>query len=141
MIITSLLVSTTKVIAEPLEIVDTPIEYQIAYFSASYGGDSNLILSVMQCESQGNHKAIGDGGRSNGIFQFQKPTFLSLEKKFGQDLNYESQFDQMKLATWAISNGYGNNWTAYRAIKNGGKYSFYSSQMGRHYTVYCKLLV
>lgn len=132
---------TKPVIAEPIEIVkpiNLTIEQQIDYFSDLYGTDSNLIKKVMECESNGDHSNISDGGRSKGIFQFQKPTFLWMEKEFGEDLNYESQFDQIKLATWAIANGYGSNWTAWRAIQNGGTYSFYSNQLHRSFKVTCK---
>jgi hypothetical protein len=141
MILFSLLVLPTKDSAQELEIINPinlTIEQQIEYFSDLYKTDSNLIKKVMECESNGDHSNISDGGRSKGIFQFQKPTFLWMEKEFGEDLNYESQFDQIKLATWAIANGYGSNWTAWRAIKNGGTYSFYSNQLHRSFKVTCK---
>lgn len=130
-------------LTEELEInpLDLSPEQQVTYFSNLYGGDSRVALSVMKCESSGSHSAKGDGGRSNGIFQFQKSTFERMEKDFGEDLNYTSRYDQIKLASWAIANPkYQNEWTAYRAIENGGKYSFYSSQMKKHYTVYCSLI-
>lgn len=140
-IIISLLGISTKVIADPIEIVN-PVnltsEQQIAYFSQLYGGDADMITRMMMCESGGKHSAVGDGYRSHGIFQFQQPSFERMEEAFGEDLNYQSSFDQIKLATWAISNGYGREWTSYRAIMNGGRYSFYSNQLHQHFTIYCK---
>lgn len=116
------------------------IEQQIVYFSTLYGADSNIVLKVMECESGGNHQVTGDGGRSNGIFQFQRSTFNRMEKILGEDLNYDSQFDQVKLASFALSKPeLAREWSSFRSIKNGGKYSFWSNQMQRHYTVYCKL--
>ncbi len=119
---------------------DLSVTEQVIYFSNLYGGDSEITLKVMECESGGNHQVIGDGGRSKGIFQFQLSTFNRMEKILGEDLNYDSQFDQVKLASFALSQPkLANEWTAYRSIKNGGKYSFWSNQMQRHYTVYCSL--
>lgn len=142
MLLISLLGFPTKDSAEEIKInpLDlTPIE-QIEYFSTMYGGNPAIAKKVMECESNGNHKTSGDGGRSNGIFQFQKSTFLRMEKEFGEDLDYTSQFDQIKLGSWALTQpNLAREWTTYVAIQKGGKYSFWSSQMQRHYTVYCKL--
>jgi hypothetical protein len=133
------------VIAEPLEIVnpvDLTVYEQVEYFTNIYGGDTSINNKIMYCESRGNHGAVSDGGRSNGIMQFQKPTFDWMEKEFygeyQEHLNYKSSLDQIKLFTWAMSKGYGRNWTAYRAIMNGGKYSFYSNQLKKYFTVTCR---
>lgn len=121
----------------PLDL--TPRE-QVIYFSNLYGGNPAVALKVMECESGGTHSAKGDGGLSNGIFQFQKPTFIRMEGDFGEDLNYTSQYDQIKLGSWALSQPeLAREWTSYRAIMNGGKYTFWSSQMQKTFTVYCKL--
>ena len=121
---------------------DKTIRQQIEYFSEIYGVDPNIVDKVIDCESGGDHKAIGDGGRSKGVAQIQGPTWKDLEQKFNvqyeEDLNYMSQFDQLKLTTWSIANGEGRRWTAYRAIMNGGTYSFYSKQLQKHFNVTCK---
>ena len=138
----SLLGFPTKDSAEEIKInpLDLTPEQQVIYFSDLYGGDYKVALKVMECESGGNHKTSGDGGRSNGIFQFQKSTFLRMEKEFGEDLNYSSQYDQIKLASYALSKEeLAKEWTTWVSIQNGGKYSFWSSQNNRYYTVYCKL--
>jgi hypothetical protein len=133
----------TKVIAEPIEIIN-PLNLttkdQVVYFSNLYGGDSKIALQVMECESGGDHNNVGDGGRSRGIMQFQKETFTRMSKAMGLKLNYSSRYDQIKLATWALTQPeFASEWTTYKAIKNGGKYSFYSRQMKKHYTVKCSL--
>lgn len=141
-LIISLYAKGTKVIAEPLEIVNPTVltvEEQIVYYSQMYNTDNGIISKIIQCESQGKQSAVGDNGLSRGIAQFQKPTFTSLSKLMGEELDYNSSNDQIKLMVWSIANGYGRNWTTYRALKNGGTYSFYSNQLGRYYTVYCKL--
>jgi hypothetical protein len=130
-----------SIVSEELKIVDMPLPSQVEVFSKLYGVDSTVVNKVIQCESNGNHKAVGDGGLSRGIAQFQKPTFNNLaklySKEYNESLNYDSEFDQVKLLTWSIANGHGRNWTAYRALMNGGKYSFYSNQLKQHFTVYC----
>lgn len=142
MLLFSLLGFPTKDSAEEIKInpLDLSVKDQIIYFSNLYGGDSQIAIRVMECESGGNHKTSGDGGRSNGIFQFQKSTFLRMEKEFGEDLNYSSQYDQIKLASYALSKPeLAREWTTYVAIQKGGSYSFWSSQNQRHYTVKCAI--
>ncbi len=112
---------------------------QVWYFSDLYSVDYKLIDKVIECESEYKNNVCGDSGKSCGIGQFQKTTFNDLSKKMGEQLDYYSEHDQIKLLTWSIANGYGKNWTAYRTIKNGGVYSFYSKQLKQHFTTYCKL--
>ena len=112
----------------------------IEQFSEQYGADPDIVKKVMDCESGGDHKMSSDGGHSNGIAQFQKSTFNRMSKIFGEKLEYSSKYDQLKLATWALSQPkLAREWTTYVAIKNGGKYSFYSNLNKKHYTVYCKI--
>jgi len=110
----------------------------VKLFAKQYGVDELIALTLVDCESDFLQKAIGDGGRSKGVMQYQKASFERHSKLLGEQLNYDSAYDQIKLGMWAISQGYGNEWTAYVAIKKGGKYSFYSKQLDKHFTVYCK---
>lgn len=123
---------------EIIKPVELTVEEQINYYSKLYNTDSNLVSKVIQCESKGSNTAVGDGGLSRGIAQFQKPTFINLSNKLGEELDYTSSHDQIKLTVWSIANGYGRNWTAYRALMNGGTYSFYSNQLKQHFTVVCR---
>lgn len=127
-----------RLVSQELKISELPVAMQVNHFAKIYGVDGSIVNKVIKCESEGFHGAVGDGGRSRGIAQFQKSTFERMEKKLGEDLNYESSYDQIKLLTYAISQGWGNEWTAYVAIKKGGKYSFYSKQLKKHFVVYCK---
>lgn len=111
---------------------------QIDYYSKLYNTNYDTVSKVIQCESKFNPNAVGDGGRSRGIGQFQEPTFNRLSRLMSEELDYNSQHDQIKLLTWSIANGHGREWTAYRCIMNGGSYSFYSSQLKKHFTVSCK---
>jgi hypothetical protein len=140
---TSLLVSPTKVIAEPGEIinpVNLTVDEQIYYFSNLYQVDVSLIRKVIECESGGNHSSIGDNNLSRGILQFQRATFQRMAKLYGEDLNYESQYDQLKLGIYALSKPeLAREWTSYVSIMKGGEYSFYSKQLEKYFTVRCKL--
>jgi len=125
--------------APELPIEQRSYEQQITYYSELYGADPKVTLAVARCESGFSQKAIGDQKRAVGIYQYHLATFQRHSKLKGEELDRTSAHDQIKLATWAIANGYGNEWTAYRAIKNGGTYSFYSKLLGKHYTAHCKL--
>ena len=138
LIVVPLVAFAKPLTTKELEIKELSISMQIDYFAVLYGIDSSVVSKVIQCESEGKVTAMGDGGRSYGIAQFQKETFLRMEKKLGEDLNYDSAYDQIKLLSFAISEGWGNEWTTYRAIQNGGKYSFYSKQLKKHFTVICR---
>lgn len=135
--------TSTYAQAPNIPLKDKSVKEQIEFFSEIYGADSKVVNKVIECESGGSHKAIGDGGRSKGIAQIQEPTWKDLEQKFNvkyeEDLNYTSKFDQLKLTTYSIANGEGHRWTAYRAIMNGGTYSFYSKQLQKHFKVTCRL--
>lgn len=131
------------IIIEEPKITEQPYTIQADHFATLYGVDGRIVNKVLECESDYEHTAKGDGGRSKGIAQFQKPTWDWMEvqyfKEWNEHLDYKSSHDQIKLLAYQISKGNGNNWTSFRAIKNGGKYSFWSSQMNRKYTVYCKI--
>lgn len=127
------------VIAEPITIsANLPLEKQVELFSIVYGADSNIIKKMIYEESGWKMSAVGDSGISRGIGQFQKSSFIRLSKLMGEDLDYNSSYDQIKLLVWSVANGHGREWTSYRCIMNGGTYSFYSKQLGKHFTINCK---
>lgn len=132
--------SAKPIVTQDLEIIpqELTIEQQINFYANLYNVDNTLVSKVIQCESQGNVNAVGDNGRSNGIAQFQEPSFNRLSRLMGEELDYTSPHDQIKLMVWSIANGHGREWTAYRAIMNGGTYSFYSKQLHKYFTVVCK---
>lgn len=137
-VITSLLVLPQRIVSQEIKINELSINEQINYFADKYGVDSSLMKKIVQCESHGNVEALGDGKRAYGILQYHLASFQRHEELLGEDLDYYSSLDQLKLGTWAISQGYGREWTSYRAIKNGGTYSFYSKLLKKSFTVTCK---
>lgn len=139
----SLLGFPAKDMASELEIKETPvldlsIDEQINHYAALYGTEGSLIKKMVKCESEFKTTALGDGGRAYGLMQYHKASFERHAKLFGEELDYYSSHDQIKLGSWAVANGYGREWTSYRAIQNGGTYSFYSKLLKQHYTVVCR---
>jgi len=119
------------------ELTLTPKEY-VTKYSKQFLVDEQTLQKVMHCESGGRIHVYGDNGRAYSVMQFHKPTFESYSKKLGEELDYYSYQDQIKLSAFMFSIGEGDNWTAYRALKNGGTYSFYSNLLQKHYTVHCR---
>lgn len=119
-------------------IQDMPIDDIVAYWANYYNYPSSTLLKVMSCESEGEAATKGDHGQSVGVFQIQKETWARFTKAMGETLDRNSSFDQAKVAAWAFANNKGNEWTTYRAIMNGGSYTFFYKLENRMYTVYCK---
>ena len=129
-----------RIVSEEVKISEQSIIMQIDYFADLYGVDSNLVQKIVQCESKGNKNAKGDFNKANGIAQFWEETFNRMSKILGEKLDYNSSYDQIKLLSFAMSKpDLAREWTSYRAIKNGGSYTFYSKQYKKTLTVYCKL--
>lgn len=127
--------------APVLALKDQPIENIVTYFSDQNKIDPKLALSVMSCESGGSQNVTSDHGLSHGVFQIQKETWIRFTKEMGETLDYDSPYDQAKVATWAFAHDHGPEWTTYVAIMNGGSYTFYSHIEHRKITVHCKLMV
>jgi hypothetical protein len=127
-----------KAYAPELALKDQPIESIVTHFALENGVQPALVLKIMDCESGGVQDTVSDEGHSRGIFQIQKPTWDRFTKEMGEVLNYNSPMDQAKVATWAIAHGHAGEWSTYQAIINGGRYSFYSRQLHKHFVVLCK---
>jgi hypothetical protein len=116
---------------------------QIDYYAELYDVDPNLMKSIIKCESKFKPNAKGDykNGKylANGLLQYHSESFIRHSKALGEELDYYSPLDQIKLGTFAISKGHGREWSSFRAIKNGGTYSFYSRLLERDYVVECPL--
>lgn len=123
------------------ELKDYSVTEMIEYYSNLYQQDPELLKKVAECESNYETELKGDGGRAFSVYQFHKGTFNTFAKELGEPLDYQSYHDNIKLAVWSFSQGeeYRRAWTTYVAIKNGGKYSFYSKLLKRNFTVICKL--
>jgi len=139
-------IQTSKVLSEEVtvqpepEVPLSPEEYADKY-ALQYGIDARVFKKVMWCESGYSPNKVGDGGRAKNVLQYHRATFIGDAKEMGEDLDYNSYHDQIKAGAWSFSQGesYKRRWTAYRAIMNGGTYSFYSTLLQQHYTVNCKL--
>jgi len=88
----------------------------ISLYASKYGISENTLLKVAKCESNLKPNAINyhDGGKgkhSFGVMQFQKSTFDYWETKLGEDLDYYSYHDQIKLASYMFSKGQIKQWT------------------------------
>lgn len=125
MLFISMCIPTVLASNEPVEAHQTlksapqkdlsPKEY-ISIYSKKYGISEANLLRVAKCESGLKKDAIhyddgGKGKHSRGIMQFQQSTFLVWEKKLGEDLDYHSYHDQIKLASFMWSKGQQNQWT------------------------------
>ncbi len=123
------------------KVEEMTVKEQVIYFSNINGVDPNLALSMMMCESEGNQGAKGDGHRASGIFQYWNDTWKRHSMKyFGEVLDINSPLDQAKVATAAIAGGDWREWTSYRALMNGGSYTFFYKLEQRWITVTCKYL-
>ena len=113
------------------------------YFADYYGADYRDFYSTGWCESGWNPEAQGDGKRANNVLQIHQPTFNQWAKEMGEELDYNSTYDHIKVGAWAFAQGesYRRAWTAYRALENGGTYSFYSKLLDKHFTVHCNYIV
>lgn len=105
--------------AEPEQIKEPTPKELISLYALKYGAVETQLLKVAKCESGFNPNAFhkndgGNGKHSVGIFQFQESTFLTWEKKLGEDLDYYSYHDQIKLASFMFSKGQQKQWTCYR---------------------------
>lgn len=83
-----------------------------------YGLKSNILLSVLKCESGLLHNEVyGDNGLAYGIAQFHKPTFEAFKKESGMEwLKYEDEKSQIELAGWAFANKKAYHWTCWSLL-------------------------
>lgn len=131
----------------PVEAPEAPLQRSITemidYLAPRFNQAPELIYKITYCESK--HKIVShDKGRGTNITGIHDDTFnrwLPLyEKEQGETLDKNSTYDQIKMISWAFSKGddYRNQWTTYRAYKNGGEYTFYSKLLKGWYTARCK---
>jgi len=121
-----LAVFTTQPIMAESPLIPTPIneptvEELVVKFSKEYQIDGALLLRVARCESSLNPKAVhyndgGSGKHSVGVMQFQEATFNNWSKILGEELDYHSSYDQVKLASYMWSKNQERQWTCYRTI-------------------------
>lgn len=77
--------------------------------------NSEKLKRLAWCESSYREDVIHyndgkKGSHSYYLFQFKVDTFNEWEKKYGEDLNIESSYDQIKLANFMLNQGQENQW-------------------------------
>lgn len=105
--------STMAQIEEKQRIEEMSVKELIVEYGGVY---SATINTIAYCESRLNPKAINyhDGGKNKhsvGILQFQEATFKEWSGRMGQQLDYYSTLDQIKVARYMIENGQARQWT------------------------------
>lgn len=117
----------------------------IIYYANIYGSDPQMIYDVYMAESNGNCRAVGDGGRAKSCFQYFPETWERYSKKFNQTFGTNERFDihslhdNVKLTSWVFSLGETekSEWTTYVCFKKGGVYKFYSRVNKKSYILTC----
>ena len=76
------------------EAPEVPLQEQstseiVGYFTNLYGSDYDLVMSVL-FEESGFRMVCGDNGKSCGVAQYNKDTFIRHSKALGEELDYES---------------------------------------------------
>lgn len=64
-----------------------------------------VILDLMECESDGKTHAVGDNGDSIGYFQWQKPTFdekIGYKTTYQFYYNYVTDYDKISKLTYEV---------------------------------------
>lgn len=114
-LIISLFGFSTKVIADPLEIVkpeSLSISGQINYYSELYDVDSDTITKVIQCESSFNPNAHNSNGEDSwGLVQINLLAHRSITIEQATDTNFAIDFLAKNLKA-----GKGNMWSCYRKL-------------------------
>jgi len=105
----------------PVKPKKAQIQEYIAKYAEEYNISPKALESTLKCESQYNPNAINynDGGKgkhSIGVMQFQESTFNLWEKKLGEDLDYYSYHDSIKLGAYMFSKGQAKQWTCARKL-------------------------
>lgn len=115
------------------------VQETIVKYATVYAAPEKKLESLFRCESTFRQNVIGEEGEI-GVGQFKPDTFKRLAKLMGEDLNIHSYNDQIKLVSWLSVNHPSEmrNWTTWRALQNGGTYTFTSRQTGKTYTVICR---
>lgn len=116
-------------------------DYSVLELIEYFGGDNKTLISkILWCESQHqNFEVWGDDHKAYGIAQYHEDTFNRYAILMGENLQWKNQIDQIELISWQAQYLPKSlwEWTTYRAIKNGGTYTFIDKKSIKH-TVVCK---
>ena len=74
-----------------------------------------VVRWVINCESGGDPKAVGDHGTSFGLVQINLPSHPEISREQAEDPVFALKYLQTELKA-----GRGNQWTCYRLYKQQG---------------------
>lgn len=137
-------VQLNKQLAEQERINKMTYVEMVEYIAPQFNQNPEEIKQIIWNES-GFKVQCHDSCRAKNVTAIHDSTFKDwlpqYEKEMGETLNMQSQFDSIKMMSWAFKKGYKTAWTtAVACDSKDGTYSFYSNLMGKHYTVTCKPL-
>lgn len=97
------------------EVKDYSVKEMITYYANYYGANEKELLAVVKCESNFRTEVYGDGKRAFGLLQYHQPTFTHFASLMGEELDYNSPHDQIKLTAWIFTNypQYKKHWTCW----------------------------
>lgn len=115
-------VADEQTTVQPISYIDI-----VKKVSFEYNQDWWLIYNICKAESHFNPNAVHDGGAGKGVCGIHKTTFIYWEDKFSIDLDYNSDYDQIKMTAIAFSNGefYRNQFSTYLRYKTYGVFNKY----------------
>lgn len=93
---------------ELLEVRPPTISEMITDASKKWGVSEKEMRRVINCESEFNPRAVGDGGRSHGLVQIFLPAHPHITKAQAQDPEFAITFLAKNLAA-----GKGRMWSCY----------------------------
>lgn len=112
---------STPVLAEApdREIKDYSVKEMINYYANYYQADEKELLAVIKCESGFRPEVYGDGKQAFGLLQYHRKTFDKFASLYGQNLEYYSALDQIKLTSYIFANypQYKTQWSCYNMQK------------------------
>lgn len=80
------------------------IEDYIIYKAQKEALDVNLVLAIANCESGINPRAVGDSGRSYGIWQIHLPAHPTITREQAMDPLWSTRWamDHMSAGRWKM---------------------------------------
>lgn len=109
--------STVSIAKAPnRELKEYTLPELVSHFASQYNVSPTQLMNVMRCESNYRQDSWGDGNRARGVFQYWQGTWDDFSKEFGEKLDIESAYDQIKLTAWAFSKNKQSHWTCARTL-------------------------
>lgn len=116
--ITVLLLSLALKIALFAFATEFTIEPTVVTYTVAEVKPHPIVAALIQCESGGRNVKIVDanGYYSYGILQYQSSTWNWWSRESGIEGDPMNEKDAIKMANWAVANGYGFHWTCFHLL-------------------------